>query len=224
MARRRWRGRLAGRLLLVLLIPPLLVTGASLAWRVVQPPVTTLQVIRSLEGQDFRRRVVALDEIAPALARAVIAAEDNLFCRHRGVDWDAFAAEWRRWRAGERPRGASTITMQLTRNLFLWPHRDPVRKGLELGLAPIVDAVLSKRRQLEIYLNQVEFGPGVYGAAAASRHWFDKSADRLSAAEAAALVALLPAPLVFTPDRRREAQRRIARRVDQLGPLLDCAP
>ncbi len=205
-------------------MPPLAVAGLSLAWRVVQPPVTTLQVIRSLEGQSFQRHVLPLGEIAPALARAVIAAEDNLFCRHRGVDWDAFAVEWGRWQAGEQPRGASTITMQLTRNLFLWPHRDPVRKVLELGLAPIVDALLSKRRQLEIYLNQVEFGPGVYGAEAASRYWLDKSAARLSAAEATTLVALLPAPLVFTPDQRREAARSIVRRVEQLGPLLDCAP
>jgi monofunctional biosynthetic peptidoglycan transglycosylase len=165
-----------------------------------------------------------LAEIAPALPRAVIAAEDNLFCRHGGVDWSAFAAEWTRWRAGERPRGASTITMQLTRNLFLWPHRDPVRKALELAFAPVVDALVTKRRQLELYLNQVELGPGIYGAEAAARYWFDKSADRLTPTEAAALVALLPAPLVYTPAGRRDTAQRVARRVDQLGLLLDCAP
>ncbi len=212
--------------MLVLLAPPLAVVGALVAYRSIQPPVTALQLIRLAEGYGFTREVVPAERLGPHLARAVIAAEDNLFCRHRGVDWAAFATEWRRWRAGERPRGASTITMQLTRNLFLWPGRSRLRKALELALAPVVDAILAKPRQLAIYLNQVEFAPGVYGAEAGARHWFASGAAALDRSDAARLVALLPAPLRDTPSdgHVRRSASRIARRLDQLGPLLACAP
>ncbi len=213
-------------MLVLVLTPPLVLTAALAAYRVVQPPVTALQLVRLAQGYGLARATVAPAALGPHLPRALIAAEDNRFCRHGGIDRRAFAAEWRRWRAGERPRGASTITMQLTRNLFLWPDRSRPRKALELVLAPLVDLVLSKPRQLVLYLNQVEFAPGVYGAEAGARHWFAKSAAELGAAEAARLVALLPAPLVYTPDTgrvRRQAQR-IRTRIDQLGPLLDCAP
>jgi len=224
--RRRWRRRLRRLVLVLLVAPPLALTGALLAYRVVQPPVTALQLVRLTEGYGFERAVVPAAALGSRLARAVIAAEDNRFCRHAGVDWRAFAQELRRWRAGERPRGASTITMQLTRNLFLWPERSRLRKGLELALAPLVDLVLAKPRQLALYLNQVEFAPGVYGVEAAARHWFGEPAAALTAEEAARLAALLPAPLAYTPDDahvRRQA-RRILTRIDQLGPLLACAP
>lgn len=210
----------------MLVLPPLALAGALLAYRVVQPPVTALQLVRLGQGYALERSVVPAAALGPHLPRAVIAAEDNRFCRHAGVDWQAFAHEWRRWRAGERPRGASTITMQLTRNLFLWPERSRLRKGLELALAPLVDLVLAKPRQLALYLNQVEFAPGVYGAEAAARHWFAAPAAALTAEEAARLAALLPAPLAYSPDDahvRRQA-RRILTRIDQLGPLLACAP
>ena len=210
----------------MLVLPPLALTGALLAYRVVQPPVTALQLVRLGQGYGFERSVVTAAGLGPHLPRAVIAAEDNRFCRHAGVDWTAFAHELRRWRAGERPRGASTITMQLTRNLFLWPERSRLRKGLELALAPLVDLVLAKPRQLALYLNQVEFAPGVYGVEAAARHWFAAPAAALTPEEAARLAALLPAPLAYTPDDahvRRQA-RRILTRIDQLGPLLACAP
>jgi monofunctional biosynthetic peptidoglycan transglycosylase len=208
------------------LTPPLAVTAALAAYRVVQPPVTALQLVRLAQGHGFAREPVAAAALGPHLPRALIAAEDNRFCRHGGVDWQAFAAEWRRWRQGERPRGASTITMQLTRNLFLWPDRSRLRKALELALAPLVDVVLTKPRQLVIYLNQVEFAPGVYGAQAGARHWFATRAADLGVGDAARLVALLPAPLVYTPDdaRVRRQATRIRTRIDQLGPLLDCAP
>ncbi len=223
---RRWRRRLLVLGLLVLVVPPLAVLGLTLVYRVLQPPLTPLQAIRLVEGHGFQRELRRLDDISPHLARAVIAAEDNLFCRHRGIDWAAFEAEWQRWRRGERPRGASTISMQTTKNLFLWPSRGNFRKALELALTPAVDTLLSKRRILEIYVNQVEFGPGVYGAQAAARHHFGKDADRLSQREAAVLAALLPAPLVWRPQDRRVQQQadRVQRRIGQLGPLLDCAP
>ena len=209
----------------MLVLPPLALTGALLAYRVVQPPVTALQLVRLGQGYGFERSVVPAARLGTHLPRAVIAAEDNRFCRHAGVDWTAFAHELRRWRAGERPRGASTITMQLTRNLYLWPERSRVRKAVELALAPLVDLVLSKERQLAIYLNQVEFAAGVYGVEAGARHWFGVSADGLGAGEAARLIALLPAPLRYRPSDghvRRQAGR-IVTRIGQLGPLLDCA-
>jgi len=212
--------------LALVLIPPLGLVAALAAYRVVQPPVTALQLVRLAQGNGFAREPVAAAALGPHLPRALIAAEDNRFCRHAGIDWEAFAAEWRRWRQGERPRGASTITMQLTRNLFLWPDRSRLRKALELALAPLVDVMLAEPRQLVIYLNQVEFAAGVYGAQAGARHWFATSAAELGAGEAARLVALLPAPLVYTPDdaRVRRQADRIRTRIDQLGPLLDCAP
>lgn len=221
---RRWRRRLGRLVLVALLLPPIAVAGTLALYRVVQPPVTTLQLVRLAEGHGFARRLVPAEALGPHLPRALVAAEDNRFCRHAGVDWEAFGRELERWLAGERPRGASTITMQLTRNLFLWPDRSRLRKALELSLAPLVDLVLPKGRQLAIYLNQVEFAPGVYGAEAGARHWYGERAGALEAGEAARLVALLPAPLVYAPGDahvRRQA-RRILRRIDQLGPLLDC--
>jgi len=223
---RRWRRRLLAVAIVVLVAPVALVVGLSALYRVAPPPVTALQLIRLAEGYGFERRLVGANGLGHHLPRAVIASEDNRFCEHGGVDWDAFAEQWRRWRAGEDPRGASTVTMQLTRNLFLWPGRDRVRKALELVLAPVVDVILSKPRQLVLYLNQVEFGPGVYGAEAGARHWYGKSARDLTAEEAARLVALLPAPLVYDPAdaQVRQQARRIGIRLGQLGPLLDCAP
>jgi monofunctional biosynthetic peptidoglycan transglycosylase len=222
---RRWRRRLVRLALAVLLLPPLAVAGTTALYRFVQPPMTTLQFVRLVEGYGFERRPVSAAALGPHLPRALIAAEDNRFCRHRGVDWDAFVHEVERWLAGERPRGASTITMQLTRNLFLWPDRSRLRKGLELVLAPLVDLILPKERQLSLYLNQVEFAPGVYGAEAGARHWYDESAAVLSASEAARLIALLPAPLRYRPADAHVGRQagRIVTRIDQLGPLLDCA-
>lgn len=208
-----------------MLLPFVGVGAMSLAARLVQPPLTALQAIRLVQGQPVVREIVELDAMSPDLPRAVIASEDNRFCVHGGVDWPALGAEWRRWRAGERPRGASTLTMQLTRNLFLWPHRSGLRKMMEIAFAPVVDAILPKRRQLALYLNQVEFGPGLYGVGAAARRYFGKHAADLSRGEAATLVALLPGPLVRQPgDLEVRAQAaRIERRLGQLGPLLDCA-
>lgn len=225
-ARRRWRRRLAAGLAVLLLAPPLVALASAFALRFVHPPVTALQAIRLVEGHGFTREIVPLAAMSPHLPRAVIAAEDNLFCRHRGVDWAALRTEIERLRRGERARGASTLTMQLTRNLYLWPARSPVRKTLELALAPLVDLTLSKPRQLALYLNHVEFAAGVYGAEAAARHWFTTSAGALDREQAATLAALLPGPLLFSPESPRvQRQRaRIRRRVDQLGPLLDCAP
>jgi len=220
---RRWLVRLVVIVLsVVVLLPPLV----TLAYRWLPPPATPLMLLRlPLEaGLDYRWRPMA--EISPHLARAVIASEDNLFCTHQGFDVQALRNEVERALAGERPRGASTITQQLAKNLFLWPGRGYGRKVLEAWYAPQLEVILGKQRILELYLNIVEFGPGIYGAEAASRRWFQKPASALTEREAARLAVILPRPLYWRPDGAWATERSavIQRRIGQLGPLLDCAP
>jgi len=220
---RHWFWRIVvGALLLVLLLPPLVLV----AYRWLPPPASPLMLLRLSHqvGLDYRWRPLA--EISPHLARAVIASEDNLFCRHRGFDVQALRTEVERALAGERPRGASTITQQLAKNLFLWPGRGYGRKILEAWYAPQLELVLGKQRILELYLNVVEFGPGIYGAEAASRRWLQKPATALTEREAARLAVILPRPLYWRPDGDWASDRSavIQNRIGQLGPLLDCAP
>ena len=202
-------------------LPVLLVA----AYRFVPPPVTPLMLLRDAP---IDRRWVAIDAIATALPRAVIAAEDNLFCRHWGVDWQSLSAAVEAYSDGERAGGGSTITMQTAKNLFLWPDRHAVRKALEFPLTLLIETVWPKQRILEVYLNIVEWGDGIYGAEAAARHHFGRSAAELSTREAARLAAVLPSPLKWSASRPGDYVARrtaiIERRVRQLGPLLDCAP
>ena len=213
---------LVAGLLIVLLVPPALL----LVYRFLPVPITPLMVIRLVEGEGLRKAWVPLDAIAPALPRAVVAAEDNRFCEHFGFDWRELEGQIDALLAGERARGASTITMQTAKNLFLWPGRDVVRKALEAWLTPQLELLLPKRRIVEVYLNIVEFGPGIYGAEAAARAYFEKSASDLSAREAALLAAVLPSPRDWSPARPSEylqgRARAIRTRIDQLGPMLDC--
>jgi monofunctional biosynthetic peptidoglycan transglycosylase len=211
------------RLLLALLLGPLVVLAV---YRFVPPPATPLMLVRLAQGYGLDKDWVSLDQIAPALRRAVIAAEDNLFCAHDGFDWKALRQEIGAALNGERPRGASTISMQTVKNALLWPGRDPVRKVIESWLTPQLELLWGKRRILEVYLNVVELGPGIYGAEAAARHWFRKPAAKLSSDEAARLAAILPSPLRWSPLSSGYVARRarvIRTRVGQLGPLLDCA-
>lgn len=173
----------------------LLPAAAVLAYRFVPPPATPLMVIRSIEGHGGSRDWAPLDRISPALVRAVIAAEDQRFCAHWGFD----AVELRRavddWRDGGRLRGASTLTMQTAKNLFLWPRSDVLRKALEVYPTLLIEVLWPKRRIVEVYLNIVEFGPGLYGAEAASRALFGRGAAALTPAQASLLAAVLPNPL-----------------------------
>jgi monofunctional glycosyltransferase len=211
-------------LLALLLAPPALV----LLFRFVPPPVTPLMLLRAAQGHGMRQEWVDHARIAPALAHAVIAAEDNRFCEQAfGFDLAALSGQARAALRGERPRGASTITMQVAKNLFLWPGRDPVRKALEAWLTPQIALLWPKRRVLEVYLNVVEFGPGVYGAEAAARAYFGRPAAALTAPQAARLAVVLPSPLersAAEPDPHLRARAEtIRRRVGELGPLLACA-
>ncbi|MDF1585258.1 monofunctional biosynthetic peptidoglycan transglycosylase [Marinimicrococcus flavescens] len=216
---RRWLVRLA---VLALIAPFVLIALFS----VVPVPITPLMVIRMVQGHGLDKQWVPLEDIAPELRFAVIAAEDNVFCEHGGFDWKALRGQFEVALDGGRPRGASTITMQAAKNLLLWPGRDLLRKAAEAWLTPQLELLWSKRRVMEVYLNIVEFGPGIYGAESAARHFFRKPASELGRREAAALAAVLPNPLRWSPRSGsafvKSRTDTIARRIDQLGPLLDC--
>ena len=218
----RWPRVLLRVLLVLVLLPTLIIV----LYRFVDPPVTPLMLIRLAQGEALHHGAVPLPRVSPHLIASVVAAEDNLFCEHWGFDTRAMQGEINSWLAGERPRGASTITMQTAKNILLWPARDPVRKVLEAALTPQVELLWSKRRILEVYLGIIEWGLGIYGAEAAARRYFGKPASALSAREAALLAAVLPNPREWSPIRpnRLVAGRaaRIMRRAGQLGPLLDC--
>lgn len=194
---KRIRRIVIGTLLAILLAPLILLV----AYRHINPPITPLMVIRLAEGEGIKKSWVPLAAISPHVPRAVIALEDSSFCEHFGFDWgeifDALAEFYR----GKRLRGASTISMQTTKNLLLWPHRDYLRKAAEAPLTILLEAMWDKQRILEVYLNIVEWGPGVYGIEAAAQNHFGKSARDLTQREAALLAAVLPNPRKWSPSR-----------------------
>jgi monofunctional biosynthetic peptidoglycan transglycosylase len=230
--RSRTGGRLARRLgrwiVIALALAVLVPSLVLIVYRVVPPPGTPLMLIRLAQGEGLDRRWRSLDAISPHLARAAIAAEDNRFCRHHGFDWQELSGELRGLLDGRRTRGASTITMQVAKNLFLWDGRSFVRKILEAWLTPLVELWWTKRRILEVYLNVAETGPGLYGAEAAAQTYFGKPAKDLTRREAARIIAILPNPRVYSATRPSPLVARrvrvIEQRIEQLGPLLDCAP
>lgn len=210
------RRRLALALAAAVMLPILLV----LLFRVVPPPATPLMLIRLTEGEGIDRQWKPLDSVSPSLIRAVIASEDAKFCRHSGFDWEAIDKAIDRYGSGGRVLGASTISMQTAKNLFLWPGRDFVRKGFEAGLTVLLETFWSKDRIMEVYLNIVEWGPGIYGAEAAARHYYGKPAKTLTQGEAAALAAVLPSPRRWSPTQPtrlvRNRIRVISQRMNQI--------
>ena len=216
-------GRLVrGVLMLVLvfgLVGPVLVTAI---YRFVPPPITWLMVQRVFEGKGFDRRWRSIDNISPRLVRAVIAAEDAKFCEHNGFDLDAMEKAFASNAKGKKLRGGSTISQQTAKNVFLWPSRDWIRKGLEAGYTVLIETVWGKRRIMEVYLNVVEWAPGVYGAQAASQHWFGKDARSLTRAEAARLAAILPSPRRYqAADPGPYVRRRAGRIQAAMGTVRD---
>jgi monofunctional glycosyltransferase len=173
-------------------------------------PVSTLMLARALEGKRYERIFVRLDDVAPTAVAAVIASEDATFCENDGVDWGALHEVMRGARGGEPKRGASTITMQTAKNLFLWPGRSILRKGVEIGMALVLGKAWSKRRVMEVYLNVAEWGDGLFGIEAAARRYFHKPASRLDAYEGALLASALPNPILRNPAHPRLFQRRLA--------------
>ena len=165
------------------------------------PPISMLMLQRAMGFQSVSRIWMPLNKMSPSVARAVITAEDGKFCMHHGVDWGALQNVVEDVGDGDTSHGASTITMQTTKNLFLWNGRSFIRKGLEIPLALGMSVVWSKKLVLQNYLNIAEFGPGVFGAEAAARHYFRKAARNLTPHEAALLAATLPNPKRRNPAR-----------------------
>jgi monofunctional biosynthetic peptidoglycan transglycosylase len=229
--RQRSRLRRLGRCLL-----RVMVTGffASLAlvglYRFLPPPITPLMGIRLVTGEGLHKSWKDYEDISPNLARAVIASEDARFCLHNGFDWTAMDKAWQRNQHAKRIRGGSTISNQTAKNVFLWPDRTYVRKAIEFYFTALIETFWSKKRILEMYLNVVEWGPGTYGAEAAARLHFKKSAHDLTRHEAALLAAVLPNPLHWSPSKpsayiRGRASTIEARMADVADPTGDpCKP
>jgi len=174
-------------------------------------PVSTLMAWRWLTGAPVSRQWIDFSAVSPALPRSVVASEDAKFCSHHGIDWDALREVIDDAEDGEVARGGSTITQQVAKNLFLWPGRSVVRKGLEIPLAIWIDLVLPKQRILEIYLNIAEWGPsGQFGVEAGATYAFGRSASTLSPREAALLAAILPNPIRRSARNPGPGVRRLA--------------
>jgi monofunctional biosynthetic peptidoglycan transglycosylase len=176
-------------------------------YRFLNPPVTPLMVIRCagqyFSGKEVRLKKdwVAIEKISPDLQISVVASEDNRFLDHHGFDFKAIdeAQAYNEKQRGKRLHGASTISQQTAKNVFLWPQRSWIRKGLEVYFTELIELIWSKKRIMEVYLNVIEMGDGIYGAEQASQVYFKKPAKNLSRAEAAMLAAILPNPLRFSP-------------------------
>ena len=191
--------------------------------RWINPPFTTVQAECRIEAWikrvPYRKRYsfVPLKRISPQLQHAVIAAEDSRFFQHHGFDWQEIQNAVQDDLENGRGRGASTITQQLVRNLFLSTGRSVLRKGVEFTIVPLTEAILPKRRILELYLNVIEWGPGIYGAEAASRYYFGVPAQQITREQAAELAEVLPAPLHRRPNRLTPYGFRILERMRQMG-------
>ncbi|UEM01510.1 monofunctional biosynthetic peptidoglycan transglycosylase [Skermanella rosea] len=173
--------------------------GWVVLYRAVPPPGTPLMLIRAFGGAGIEKDWVGLESLSGALPRAVIASEDSLFCSHAGFDWDSLRQAWQGNLAGRSLRGGSTITMQTAKNAYLWQDRTYLRKGLEAWFTLWIELVWPKARIMEVYLNIIEWGDGIYGAEAAARAYFGKPASALTRREAALMAAVLPNPLRWSP-------------------------
>jgi monofunctional biosynthetic peptidoglycan transglycosylase len=210
-----------------------LVIGLALVWalaalilvaaRWIDPPTTAVHIERRLQSwihhAPYRERYnfIPLSEISIDLQHAVIAAEDANFYRHHGFDWHQMQIAAEDDLEGERTRGASTITQQLVKNLFFGTGRSIIRKGAEATLVPVAELVLGKQRILEIYLNVVEWGPGIYGAESACRYYDETAAHNMGREQSARLAAILPAPLKRRPERMNSYSAIILKRMSQMG-------
>ncbi len=218
-----WKRRLIAAFLFLIGLH-VLFAMALLSLRYINPPTTGVQIQRRIESfftsgsYKKRQRFVPLHRISPQLQHAVIAAEDGNFYKHYGIDWGQVrkviedSAD-----AGEITRGASTITQQLVKNLFFTTHRNPVRKAFEYTLAPMAVAILGRNRVLELYLNVIEWGPGVYGAEAAAEYHYHTTAAALSREQSIRLAAIVPSPRRRKPERMNQYSAIIQERMRLLG-------
>jgi monofunctional glycosyltransferase len=201
----------------------LLASLILLTARWIDPPSTAVHIQRRLQAwihhtpYHERYKFVSLSQISPELQHAVVAAEDARFYQHHGFDWHEIQIAADEDLEGGRSRGASTITQQLVKNLFFGTGRSVLRKAAEFTLVPVAELVLGKRRILEIYLNVVEWGPGIYGAESAGRYYDGIAARSIGREEAARLAAILPAPLKRRPERMNHYSALILERMQQMG-------
>lgn len=220
--RRAWR-RLLRLAVFLVLLPYLLILLYLIG---VVHPVSTLMLRDLVFLRGYDRQWVEFEDIAPVLVQSVMMSEDGQFCTHAGVDWTQMRGVVEDALEGEQTRGASTIPMQTVKNLFLWNGRSFVRKAMELPLAVVADFVWSKRRMMEIYLNVAEWGEGIYGIEAASRHHFGVSAAKLSRRQAALLAVSLPNPIDRNAGKPGRGLRRLAsvieRRASQSRDYITC--
>jgi monofunctional biosynthetic peptidoglycan transglycosylase len=196
----------------------IVLVGLPLIWvgiyRVLPPPMTPLMAIRLTQGRGWDYRWRPITSISPALVQAAVAAEDARYCEHHGFDFQAIekAVKHNERRPG-RIRGGSTISQQTAKNVFLWPARSYVRKGLEAYFTVLIEALWGKRRIMEVYLNVVEWGAGIYGAEAAAHRYFGVDAADLSSAQASRLTAILPSPLKWRAAAPGPYVQRRSRRI-----------
>jgi monofunctional glycosyltransferase len=191
-------------------------------------PISTLMLARTIEGKGYQRIYAPLKTIAPIALASVVASEDASFCDNDGVDWGSLREVLSGAGKHGPSRGASTITMQTAKNLFLWPGRSTIRKGIEIGMALVMGEAWSKARTLEIYLNIAEWGDGLYGIEAAAQRYFHKSASQLNPHEAALMATSLPNPIRRNPARPSAMQRRLAASLEEKArrssDLVSCLP
>lgn len=206
-------GRIIAALLLLSIV-------AVFAYRWINPPITPLMISRAIGGADINKQWTPLDEISPNLIRASIASEDNNFLGHRGFDLGAIYDAIDEHNKGKRQRGASTISQQTAKNVFLWSGRSWIRKGLEVYFTFLIEHIWGKERIMEVYLNVIEMGDGIYGAEAASQHNFGRSAARLTQRQAALIVATYPNPRERNAARPTSYLNKRASQIQRLMPLM----
>nr|WP_255561491.1 transglycosylase domain-containing protein [Pseudohoeflea sp. DP4N28-3] len=211
-------------IVVVLLLLPYLLVLAYLPASV--HPVSTLMLAERLAGRTYERRWVEFEAIAPVAVQSVLMSEDGRYCAHNGIDWPALNLVLDEALEGEATRGASTIPMQTVKNLFLTSHRSVIRKALEIPLALFADAVWSKKRMMELYLNSAEWAPGVFGIEMAAESYFGVSAGQLSRQQAALLAVTLPNPHRRNPASPSSGLRRLAQTIEtrarQSGAYIKC--
>jgi monofunctional biosynthetic peptidoglycan transglycosylase len=178
----------------VAIVIPLVWAGI---YRFVPPPGTILMVQGVMAGRGMDYRWTPLTQISPSLVTAAIASEDGKFCEHHGFDFNAIQKAMDNNDEGKKLKGGSTISQQTAKNVFLWPHRDWVRKGAETWFTVLIETLWGKKRIMEMYLNVAEMGPGIYGAQAAAQHYFHTDAAHLNPAQSARLISVLPSPIRY---------------------------
>lgn len=197
---------------LIFLVPALLLTLYRFEF---VNPVSTLMIREAILDDGARREWIDIDDMAPVLYQSVLSSEDGKFCSHSGVDWAALNQVIEDAIDGERTRGASTITMQLVKNLFLWPERSFVRKGLEIPYAMMAEFILPKKRIMEIYLNIAEWDKGIFGVELAAQTYFNRSAAKLGPRYSSLLAVTLPNPKKRNAAKPTRAMDRVARIVER---------